>query len=72
MRYKVKAPSLECFRSAERIVRADTQVFVALASRRTLSTGDISEQARAKLEAMGVVILPEGRYSLERSTTAFG
>ena len=46
MRYKVKAPTLESFRKAEKIARADTHVFVVLAGRRVLSVGDLSEGAR--------------------------
>ncbi len=67
MRYKVKAPTLESFRKAEKIARADTHVFVVLAGRRVLSVGDLSEDARLKLAQLGATVLPDGQYSLATS-----
>lgn len=64
MRYKIKAPSLVSFRKAEKIARADTQVFVALTARRVLSVGDLSESARLQLVDLGATILPDTQYSL--------
>lgn len=64
MRYKVRAPSLESFRQAERIARADTDVFVALEGRRVLSVGDLSEPARLQLTKLGATIQPDFRFNL--------
>lgn len=64
MRYKVKAPTLESFIKAEKIARADTHVFVALAGRRVLSVGDLSAAARGKLIKLGATVSPDGQFSL--------
>ena len=67
VRYKVEAPTHETFREAEKIARADTQVFVVLAGRRLLSVGELSEGARLKLTQLGATISPDDRYDLTTS-----
>lgn len=65
VRLKLRADSTATFEQARSIAASDTQVFVASHKRLTLSTGELSDQARCDLDALGVRISEDMRYDSE-------
>ncbi|AHE51893.1 hypothetical protein [Sphingomonas sanxanigenens] len=62
MRYKVKAETFAAFEAAKKVAVADAKVFVISDSRRTLSTGELSEVTKQRLRLLGAKVLPEQQY----------
>jgi hypothetical protein len=70
MRYKVKVERSSDFRKVKDAASALTRLFVVSEERRTLSTGDLSEGARAYLASLGAKVTPDIRYDADRSAVS--
>lgn len=65
-RYRIKVQEGASFEDVLKVARSATEVFVTSEKRRTLSTGDIPEEIKGRLETMGARVTPEFRYEIGR------
>ena len=65
MRYKVQAPDLAVYHNLVEILSGRVPILVASEKRRFLSTDDLPEDVRRRLEAEGAQITRDFQYDAE-------
>lgn len=65
MRYKIKTTSLEDFERAREVAEKDTSVYVVSERRLMLSTGDLSDDAKAELDSLGASVSQDMQYQVD-------
>ena len=70
MRYKIKTRDLDSLRRVEALTRKATRVYLVSSRRLMLSTDEIPDHLRHRIEELGGTITPEHRYDLEAAKQA--
>ncbi len=65
MRYKIKLPNKRAFEEAESLARSATRVYTVSARRFSLSTDEVPENVKKKIESIGGKIVEDRAYDLE-------
>jgi hypothetical protein len=64
-RYKIKLPTREAFNTVLDLLAGSVALYVASEKRRSMSTGHLSADQRAKIAALGGEVTAELRYDLD-------
>jgi hypothetical protein len=65
MRYKVSTKSLDALLEAKALVEPEARIWVISRRRKFLSTGDLPERLKKKLQAIGANVSPDIQYQAD-------